>query len=1112
MPRYCLMMFIALAVAMGHLQRVPSQETPPTESASTAAAVPADPEIRPASDEAEEAIGSFRIPEDMQLELVAAEPLLANPVAFCVDDTGRIFVAESFRQEEGRGIEDNRGHMDWLDDDLAAQTVDDRLAYLQKHLGPRLREYGIHQDRVRLLTDTDGDGRMDDATVFADGFHHVLEGTGAGVLTHRGSLYYTCIPRLWQLTDTDGDGRADQRRVLLEGFGVRYAFRGHDLHGLCVGPDGKLYFSIGDRGFHVVTDEGTVANPETGAVFRCDPDGTNFEVIATGLRNPQELAFDKYGNLFTGDNNSDSGDRARWVYVVEGGDSGWRMAYQYLRDRGPWNREKLWHPYHEGQPTYIVPPVANVSDGPSGLAYYPGTGLPERYEGHFFLCDFRGGAGNSGIRSLAVEPDGATFRMVDEHEFLWSMLATDVTFGPDSRVYVSDWVEGWTGTGKGRIYRLKWPGAEDDPAADEAERLLADGLTGRPAAELRPLLAHPNMQVRQAAQFAMVDHGATALPVFVEVARSAGDQLARLHAIWGLGQVARQNSAALEPMMSLLGDSDAEVRAQAAKVLGEARHAPAFDRLVALLQDENLRVRFHAAMALSKVARPEAVAPLLAMLRENDNRDPVLRHAGVMGLAGSGDPKTLLDSLDQRTAAERMGVLLALRRQKSPEILRFLTDVDPSLVEEAARAIHDVPIPEAMPELAALVERPGLSSDPLLRRALNANFRLGDDDRAAAVAQFAVREAAPEEMRREAIRMLGDWAEPSNRDRVLGMWRPLSARPASQAKAAVESVLPKLVTAPRRLRQQALRVAADLDIDEVAPALYELLVDTSADAASRAQALDALAALRSERLREAIELALKSDQPELRAAGRRHLAEAQPDQAISLLNEAIATGALVEQQSALAVLGSLSSDAADAVLAGSLDRLLEGDIPAGARLDLLEAAAQRDHAALQDKLTRYEASRDSSDPLTAYENSLHGGDAERGRAIFFERADLSCVRCHTIGDEGSGGRVGPELTKIGQDKDRRYLLESIVLPSQTIAKGFQTANLALIDGRILSGIVQSEDKNQLQLMDPDGKLFTVAIEDILERGEGLSAMPADSIEKLSKRDLRDLVEFLATRK
>ena len=105
--------------------------------------------------------------------------------------------------------------------------------------------------------------------------------------------------------------RPTRRKPLHHGYGVHVGFLGHDLHGLRFGPDGRLYFTIGDRGLNVTTMDGQdLAVPDTGRVLRCDPDGTDLEVFATGLRNPQELAFDEFGNLFTGDNNSDGGDRA----------------------------------------------------------------------------------------------------------------------------------------------------------------------------------------------------------------------------------------------------------------------------------------------------------------------------------------------------------------------------------------------------------------------------------------------------------------------------------------------------------------------------------------------------------------------------------------------------------------------------------------------------------------------------------------------------------------------------------------------------------------------------------------------------------------------------------
>ncbi len=451
------------------------------------------PSIVPASAEAERAIPAFRIADGCKVAVFAAEPHLANPVAFTFDERGRLFVAETFRLH--RGVTDTRHHMNWLADDLACRTVDDRLAMYRKYLGKEFDSYSRDHDRVRLVEDRDGDGRADAATVFADGFHQAVDGLGAGLLARRGEVYFTCIPDLWRLRDTDGDGRADQRQSLQNGYGVHVGFLGHDLHGLRFGPDGRLYFSIGDRGLNVRSIDGRhVFAPDAGSVLRCDPDGSNLEIYATGLRNPQELAFDEHGNLFTVDNNSDSGDKARLVHLVEGGDSGWRIGYQFIKkpvSRGPWNDEKIWHLPWDGQAAYFLPPLAHLSDGPAGLTYDPGVSLlPERYRRHFFLADFRGTASASGVRSFGVKPRGASFEMVDSEQFLWGLAATDVDFGPDGALYVSDWVNGWEMTMKGRVFKVLDPalgrrggrrGSPPDRRGDgRAHSRRAGGASGPP--------------------------------------------------------------------------------------------------------------------------------------------------------------------------------------------------------------------------------------------------------------------------------------------------------------------------------------------------------------------------------------------------------------------------------------------------------------------------------------------------------------------------------------------------------------------------------------------------------------------------------------------------------
>jgi quinoprotein glucose dehydrogenase len=1082
-----------------------------------------EPKIAPASKEARQAMAQVRVPSGLKIELFAAEPLLANPVAFCFDEKGCCFVAETFRIQQG--VTDNRDHMDWLDDDLASRTVADRLDMYRKHLKEAFSTYEIAHDRVRRIEDTNGDGVADRATVFADGFHHAADGIGAGVLARKGNVYYTCIPSLWLLKDTKDSGKADFREALSTGYGVHVSFYGHDLHGLRMGPDGRVYFSVGDRGLNVRTADGrTLAYPDTGAVLRCEPDGTSLEVVATGLRNPQCLAFDEYGNLFTCDNNSDSGDKARLVDIVDGGDSGWRIGYQYptsMSDRGPWNAEKLWHLPHEGQPAYIVPPLDHIADGPSGFCYNPGTAaLPERYAGHFFLCDFRGDPARSGIRSFAVRPKGASFEMVDAHQFVWSILATDCNFAPDGGLYISDWVFGWEGTGKGRIYRIVDPILRKNDSMKEVRRLLAEGFDQRPISELIKLLEHQDMRVRQEAQFALAakkgEEGKRAVQALSQVAKESRNRLARLHAIWALGQLSRRRDfesprSISADLPALLRDPDAEVRSQAARMIGESKGDGLAD-LIPLLSDDVPRVRMQAAISLGRQGkslsdddRLRALRAVYTLLQENADRDPYIRHGAVMALVGLATADDLPRIKDESSAVP-LGVLLALRRLRSPAIRQFLSD--PRLVVEAARAIHDVPIPGALPDLAKLLEGGIHLGDSFLYRALNAHFRLGKAEDAEAVARFAAQPDAPDRLRAEAVRMLGAWDKPGRRDRVTGATQDLGTRDRSIAPAAIRRHVSEILAGPDPVREEAVRIVGRLGLKESGPALIQLLGDKHASAKTRVYAMEALDVLNDSQLPQAIKLALADAEPRVRNAGLRVFARRHPEAAVSELRSALDKGQIIEQQTALTLLGDSPGSTADAVLSQWLDRLLANQVPGEIRLELLEATKKRHSPDIQKKLAQYSASGKKDDPVSDYQETLMGGDAAAGREIFFNKTETACLRCHKVHDQG--GDVGPDLTGIGAKQTREYLLESIVDPNRQIAKGFETVVLVLQNGTVVSGVLKEENAKEIKLITPETQSLVVAKDEIEDRQTGKSAMPEDTIKHLTKRELRDLIEFLAS--
>src|SRR3954469_978935 len=534
-----------------------------------------------ASPEIDAAMKKFRLQPGFYTELFASEPFFANPTSFTFDEFGRCFVVETHRRRTS--TYDIRFFNDWLDSDYSLRTVDDRAQFFQRVLSgsntniPKAavvdrngdgkfdwHDLEVESERIRVLEDRDFNGVADSAITYADDFKTLVSGVAAGIATRKGQVLFTCIPDLWRMQDANNDGKADIRQKVFSGFGVHIGSGGHDLHGLKFGPDGKLYFTVADRGFNVTNGTTVIHSPDSGAVLRCNPDGSELEVVHSGLRNPQELAFDQYGNLFTGDNNADGGDKARWVYVVEGGEGGWHLGWQNQPKLGLWNAEKLWELQGTNTAAYILPPVAHVGHGPAGVSYYPGVGLPQRYVNHFFMADFPGG-----VRSFALQPKGATFEITDLHDFAWELYPVDVEFGPRGGVYVLDWVNGWEKTGKGRIYRIYEPVAAADPYVEDTRKILATGAANRPLAAFTRLLEHPDMRVRLEAQFTFVEIGAVATNVLFEIARKNPNQLARLHALWALGQLGHEHPVAAEMVATFLTDPTwPEMRAQAAKLAG----------------------------------------------------------------------------------------------------------------------------------------------------------------------------------------------------------------------------------------------------------------------------------------------------------------------------------------------------------------------------------------------------------------------------------------------------------------------------------------------------------------------------------------------------------------
>ena len=1142
------------------------------------------PELPDGTDAASKRLSTFRVPEGMKVELFAAEPKLASPVAIGLDERNRVFVAEEYRFN--LGTEENRTRPFFLEDDLQLQTLDDRLKMYEKfsdRFAGGMDWFRKVADQVRLVEDVDGDGKADRSTVFAPDFNGVLDGLAAGVMAQDGDVYFTCIPNLWRLRDTDGDGIADERSIIHTGFGVNAGFLGHDLHGLCWGPDGKLYFSIGDRGFHVTTKEGSLLHgPRTGAVFRCFPDGSDLEVVCRGLRNPQELAFDQFGNLFAADNNCDKGDHSRLVYCLPGSDSGWNMAYQSIPEpylTGPWHAEKTWHLWNgdvamagdqkpdssslsADRPAGILPAVGKLGAGPSGLTYYPGTGLSSRYDHHFFLCNY---TGNGGVESFSIRPRGAGFEVIDEHDFLKPISATDCEFGYDGKLYVSDFVNLiWNGgSSGGRIYTVFDKQQIQTPLVRQTAELVRNGFQKLPDDRLVDLLSHPDLRIRQRSQFELAHRGEGSIRRFQQTVSASTSLAARLHAIWGLGQLAakqcsgRPNSPDLrrqasEVLMSQATNSEDEIRAWSIRLLGENGYQPAAAVVAGSLLDPKPRVRLFAMLAMSHLKYDSIPDELLLVIRENNNADPWLRHGAMMavqGLAQADEGTRLGQILQDKSPAVRLVGILASRHlyrqryewsyQPAPartacdlQMESALWDEDPRIVTEASRAINDLPLEDSQSKLASLAvtiqgTAASMASDALVRRIINANFRLGEVEQARQVLRLAVEPGLSVAIRKEALAALVEWDQPGSRDRVTGYWRPVKGKARFGQDSPVRD--PEQMAAFKSFLAENIAVLLGQSAGELQPDVVRLITrhqlptddavfagwiaDSSRNIPTQVAALRLLATRKSPLAAGAIETGLKSDRAQVRAESRDMLAALRPDEAVSLLQQTADadTASTLERQRAIAMLASLKLPAAESYLKALASRLIADQIPESLQLDVVEGLTATGSPELKQAVDQFRARLNTGDLLTRHRLSLQGGNVERGRDLFIGHRVGQCVRCHKVGVGIAGGTAGPDLHQVAARHDRLSLLQSLLDPSAKIAKGYETVTLVLSNGQILGGLIRKEGDGIIVVEQPDGTAVTVKASDVEERSSPKSAMPEMS-RALTSGELRDLVEFLSTLK
>ncbi len=980
--------------------------------------------------------GTLTVAEGLEATLFAGEPLLSSPSDIDVDARGRVWVCEVLNY---RGKKETRKE----------------------------------GDRILVLEDTDGDGKADKQTVFhqgrdvdsALGICVVGEGAGRKVIV-------SCAPDVFVFHDDDGDLKADRKESLFTKVGTPQ--HDHSTHAFVVGPDGRLYFNVGNTGRAVHDKDGNPIKDRfgnevndsgkpfrQGMVFRCKPDGSDFEVLGHNFRNNYEVTVDSFGSLWQSDNDDDGnrGVRINWVmeygnygYVDERTGAGWSTPRTNLEAEVPLRH---WHQNDPG----VVPNLLLTGGGsPTGICVYEGSLLPERYHGSLLHCD----AGPNVVRSYHVTPAAAGYAatmapLVDGAADRW-FRPSDVCVAPDGSVIVADWYDPGVGghgmgdTEKGRIYRIaprssKW----SVPAAD----------LGTLAGAIRAL-GSPNLSTRATAlgRIAKEPEAAAALAKAFE-AESSPRLRARL--AWAAGMLPGQADAWIA---RLAADKDENLRCVAVRMCRLAKR-DVLGLTETMIADPSAAVRRELAIALRGNADPRADR-LWAKLAERhvagDRWELESLGIGADGGSGLAGPSQWDTRLAAWLAASAGGWKTAAGREI---VWRSRAAATPQMLAELI-ADPAVSTSESLALLRAFDFQDSAAVAAAIREVVR-GFRAADEKLRVILPELVLRLDAADTADAAIMKRLDEAAGyASGTDRFVDMVRrfKLTTRlPELVALATAEGTAEQLAAAAAGTvvdgGQRDLIVQASAAAD---PAAARLLVAVGIHGSGKARELLTSLATAAETT------------PELKSAAVRGLARSQQGgrDLVALAKE----GRLAKPLEPVAALAVASCPWQDVKKAAA------GVLP------LPKAKGGGELPPVAELVKR-------------------NGSIDRGKTVFAGVG--TCAKCHIVGTEGKS--VGPNLSGIGAKLSRPALYESILAPSAAISHNYETWVAQLADGRSVSGLLISRTPAEVVIRGPDGIDVKAAAKDVEELVKlPVSLMPADLAATLSAEELVDLIAWLETLK
>lgn len=1025
----------------------------------------------------EESLKSLQPADGVSVSLWAHEPMLNNPTAMDIDSRGRIWIAE------GKNYRMKLKKFEGMD-----------------------RIEGA--DKIRILEDTDFDGRADKVTDFADNIFPVplglaieemwVDGVQTGTRAYIGNA-----PDLLVLEDTDGDDRADRRYPLLTGFhGVD---SDHGLHGMSFGPDGKLYFTVGDarygadnvqareETFDVIDRSGRhIRANNFGTTLRVNRDGTQLALLSSGHRNNYEAAVDSFGNVFGSDNDDDGNRGCRMYWTMNAG----RYGYQHPQSTRHWAEEL----------PGIIPKLVGTGNGaPGGLLVYEGGLLPERYVGAVLQID-------SGTHQVNCHPlirHGGGFR--SDYQVLLSasddwFRPVDISVAPDGSVFVCDWYDAGVGGNRfsdqttGRIYRLSATTAN----AQQTSSPSFDPIAG---------LKSPNIAARLAARDHLLTMGSDSRPKLLQLFRS-GNAIERARALAVLNALPQTGPA---DTLAALRVSEPRVREAALKLLAEDTSSE-FD---VEGSDKALAIPSTLSQALIQSL---AVDPDAGVRRE---LLMVLRHVSTAEV-----DEVLRKCVSSWDGQDRF-YLEAIRAAVANRETEFLTSLFTELADQAVRAGWDGQ-PVALPPYYPIGTNDAfLHPDDQLLPANKASIVIGlawvlggveavpaiahilKDNRSEPVEQAAIIALAAIENPRAGELLLTRYNAPGSSPGIRSsILRALARRVGDQWQTlATNTDFQTTIHAALTddgLCADALAVIVKAKLVQFANALVALAMDADANQQVRAAAIVALGKLQHRPI-QAFAIALLEQAKQERSVDA--MAAAALEALGSLSGEQQLVN-IVRDESMPAALRQRALQLATTTASGAqlvMELYLSKSLPTELASEFLFLVHNHSDRKVQQLAARElpKASGTNNNVFDANELlSLHG-DKARGKQLFESHQEAACARCHLT--TGEGNLVGPNLASIGMKYGAKELLYHIQYPSAAINYNFVSNTFLMADGKVITGLVLDRNGDKITLGLATGQRANIDAGEVDgEQTQAVSLMPSGLIAKFTPQQVADLLEYLVS--